>query len=190
MNDAGPSSSSQVRIFLATSLDGFIAGPGDDLSWLPEPDAGSVDSGYAEHMSKIGCLLFGRRTYDVVQTLGGWSYPPIPMLVATRRPLETDNPHVRAVSGDIEDLIARAREAAQGKDVYLDGGHLIRQALDAGLVDHLIVTMIPIVLGEGIPLFAGCKMRHPLELQSHRQLDQGMVQLTYRPAGGADLGGP
>lgn len=173
---------SQVRIFLATSLDGFIAGNNDDLSWLPEPDAGSVDSGYADHMSKIGCLLFGRRTYDVVQNLDGWSYPPIPMHVATTRPLETGNPHVRAVTGSIEELIAQAREAAQGKDVYLDGGDLIRQAMDAGLVDHLVITMIPIALGEGIPLFAGCKSRHPLELQSHRQLDQGMVQLIYRPA--------
>lgn len=181
MNDA---SASQVRIFLATSLDGFIAGPGDDLSWLPEPDTGSVDSGYAEHMTKIGCLLFGRRTYDVVQTLGGWSYPPIPMLVATRRPLITDNPHVRAVTGNIEELIATARQLAEGKDVYLDGGDLIRQALDAGLVDHLVVTIVPIALGEGIPLFAGCRHRHPLKLEKHRLLDQGMVQLVYRPAEG------
>lgn len=178
--DTAPNS--QVRIFLATSLDGFIAGPDDDLSWLPNPETDGEDFGYAEHMSKIGCLLFGRRTYDVVQTLGGWSYPPIPMLIATRRPLASANPHVRAVGGSIEEMVATARELADGKDVYLDGGDLIRQALDAGLVDHLVVTMVPIALGEGIPLFAGCRKRHPLKLESHRLLDHGMVQLTYVPA--------
>lgn len=171
---------SKVRIFLATSLDGFIAGPNDDLSWLPDPGEGDGDFGYAEHMAHIGALLFGRRTHDVVLGLGGWSYPPIPMLIATRRPLEPALPHARAAGGTIEEMVAQAREAAGGKDVYLDGGDLIRQALGAGLVDHATISVVPMVLGEGIPLFAGCRQRHPLQLESSRAFSGGMVQLVYR----------
>lgn len=171
---------SQVRIFLATSLDGFIAGTNDDLAWLPDPLEGDGDFGYAAHMEHIGCLLFGRRTYDIVQSLGGGSYPPIPMLVATRRPLEAARPEVRPVAGSIDELIAAAREAAGGKDVYLDGGDLIRQAMDAGLVDQATISVVPVVLGTGIPLFAGCQKRHPLELESSHAFGGGIVQLVYR----------
>lgn len=180
MNDT--SNGSQVRIFLATSLDGFIAGPDDDLSWLPMPTVDGEDFGYAAHMATIGCLLFGRRTYDVVQGMGeSWTYPAtMPMLIATRRPLGTAAPQIRAVSGTIEELVAEARAEARGKDVYLDGGDLIRQALDAGLVDHMTITLVPQVLGAGIPLFAGCQKRHSLALESSRPLEGGMMQLIYR----------
>jgi dihydrofolate reductase len=177
-------STSLVRIFLATSLDGFIAGPDDDLSWLPMPTTEGEDFGYAEHMATIGCLLFGRRTYDVVQGMGEqWTYPAtMPMLIATRRPLGPAAPQIRAVSGTIEELIAEARAAAGDKDVYLDGGDLIRQALDAGLVDHMTITLVPQILGAGIPLFAGCQKRHGLQLESSRPLEGGMLQLVYRLA--------
>lgn len=171
----------QVRVFMATSLDGFIAGKGDDLSWLPDPVDANDDHGYAAHMATIGCLLFGRRTYDVVLGFGSWPYGEMPMVVATSRPLDPPVPTVQAASGDIASLIGKARELAAGKDIYLDGGNLIRQALDAGLVDQMTLTLIPTILGEGIPLFAGCAKRHRLQLQSSRSLPGNLVQLVFRP---------
>lgn len=171
-----------VRVFIASSLDGFIAGEDDDLSWLGDPDgpAEPVDHGYDAFFAEIGALLMGRGTYDVVEGFDKWPYEDRPVLVATHRPLEPKVDTVRAVRGDVEELLVQAQEAAGDRDVYLDGGNLIRQALDAGRVDELTVSFIPVVLGRGIPLFAGAERRHRLDVVSHRLSGQ-LVQVTYRP---------
>jgi dihydrofolate reductase len=174
----------RIRVFIATSLDGFIAGPNDDLSWLPQPsgDPHESDHGYAAFMADIGAMLMGRNTYEVVVGFGGaWPYP-VPVLVASSRPLTPVHPTVRAVSGDIRTLVEQARAAAGGRDVYLDGGNLIRQASDAGLIDELIVTIVPVILGAGSPLFAGSEHRRKLELLGTEAFRNGLVQLRYRPA--------
>ncbi|PRQ03823.1 dihydrofolate reductase family protein [Enhygromyxa salina] len=173
----------RVRVFIATSLDGFIAGPNDDLSWLPQPTGDPPpDYGYKAFIAEVGALLMGRNTYDVVAGFSGpWLYGELPMLVATGRPLTPVHPSVRAVSGAIGPLIEQARATAGEADVYLDGGNLIRQALDAGLVDELIVSVVPVILGAGAPLFAGVERRQPLTLESSAVLEDGLVQLRYRP---------
>ncbi|MFZ5469421.1 MAG: dihydrofolate reductase family protein [Myxococcota bacterium] len=172
---------SRVRVFIACSLDGFIAGPGNDLSWLPQPNGpDESDFGYSAFMKDIGALLMGRATYEVVAGFPGeWPYGKTPVLVATHRSLSPKVATVRALTGDVRELVTAAKEAAGGKDVYLDGGNLIRQALDAGLIDELTVTFVPIVLGAGHPLFAGVARRHPLELVSSQPIGLGMVQSTY-----------
>jgi dihydrofolate reductase len=174
--------SGRVRVYIATSLDGFIAGEHDDLSWLPQPDPEHADDhGYAAFMASVGALLMGRRTYEVVRGFGAWPYER-PVLVASTRPLAQPMPTgARAVRGDIHAMIEEALEAAAGRDVYLDGGTLIRAALDAGLIDELIVTIVPAILGRGIPLFAGAAQRHNLQLQSSTAYRSGLVQLRYCP---------
>lgn len=167
------------RVFIACSLDGFIAGPDDDLSWLPEPPEGE-DYGYEAFMAEVGALLMGRNTYRVVEGFDGpWPYKDKPVLVATRRPLEPKVPTVRAVEGDIASLLAEADQAALGKDVWIDGGDLIRQALSAGLIDDLIVSVVPVVLGSGSPLFSGAE-RTQLELIEAKPLP-GILHTRYRP---------
>jgi dihydrofolate reductase len=177
----------RVRVYIASSLDGFIAGPGGDLSWLPEPPEGADDDfGWNAFIAQIGCLLMGRGTYDAVAAMGvNWPHSDRPTLVATHRPLVGAPPRVFAASGPIRGLVAQAAEQAGGRDVYLDGGDLIRQALDADLVDELVVTLCPVVLGAGHPLFAGSRRRHQLNLRSQRELPGGLVQLTYQPTRGA-----
>lgn len=173
-----------VRVFIACSLDGFIAGPGDDLSWLPEPDGGE-DYGYGELLASTGVLLMGRTTYDVVCGFDAWPYGDLPVLVATTRELVPAAPTVQAVAGTPAELLTRARGVTDG-GVYLDGGTLIRQFLDAGLIDQLTVTVVPVILGAGAPLFAGTAQRHALRLASAEPHDSGLVQLRYVvPAGGA-----
>lgn len=170
---------SRVRVFIASSLDGFIAGPNDELDWLPQHGSGAEDT-FAPFMKEVGALLMGRRTYDVVCGFeGAWFYGETPVLIATQRPLVAKVPTVRAVSGTIGELIDHAIRAAAGRDVYIDGGTLIRSALDAGLVDEMIVTIVPIVLGQGMPLFAGVRGRNPLALVSSRPIGADMVQLRY-----------
>ena len=214
-SDQAASAVGKVRVYIASSFDGFIAGPGDDLSWLPGADpnaapspdasapapppalgalerrgatthsdaveyAGAVE--YAQFMSGVGALLMGRRTFDVVLGFGGvWPYGDRPVLVATHRPLGAALPHVEAVAGTIGQLVARAKQRAEGKDVYLDGGNLIRQALAQGLVDDLIVTLVPELLGQGHALFAGLERRCSLEFTACYPYGQGMLQLHARP---------
>ena len=121
-------------------------------------------------------------TGGVVAGFGGaWPYGERTVLVATHRPLEPARPEVRAIGGDISALVAAAREAAGKKDACLDGGDLIRQAMDAKLVDDLIVTMVPTVLGEGRALFAGVTKRHTLEFVGNYKFGPGMLQLHCRP---------
>ena len=175
----------RVRVFIASSLDGFIAGLDDDLSWLPQPSSEpGGDFGFGAFMAEIGALLMGRRTFEVIMGMDGewWPYGDRPLLVATHRALPAAAPgSVRAVSGSITEVVAAAREAANGRDVYIDGGALIRQALDAELIDELVVTMIPMILGVGLPLFAGAQLRHTLELVEHTAFEGGLIALRYRP---------
>jgi len=179
----------RVRVYIASSLDGFIAGPGGDLSWLPAPPDGSADDfGWNAFISEVGCLLMGRGTYDAVAAMDvAWPHPDRPTLVATHRPLVAAPPRVYPTSGTIRELVARAAERADGRDVYLDGGAMIRQALDANLVDDLMVTLCPVVLGAGHPLFAGARRRHRLVLRKQSELPGGLVQLTYEPVREATL---
>jgi dihydrofolate reductase len=171
----------QVRIYLGCSLDGFIAGPNHELDWLETgvvadaPDEGAL--GFPEFFAQIGVMLMGRRTWDVLAGFDAWHYGDTPIWVLTHRPLESARASVRAVSGPIEDIIAEARAAAGDRDVYVDGGELARQALDAGLVDELTLTLVPILLGDGVPLFRGLRARRELVFADPRRYAGGLVQL-------------
>ena len=189
MTGSTDSPHSRVRVYIATSLDGFIAGPGDDLSWLTGPDAanpgGETDPEaltFDGFFADVGAVLMGRGTFDVVRRMEWWGYGDRPVLVATHRELGEDvRKTVRTVSGSIERMVAEAKKSAGGKDVYIDGGDLIRQAADADLVDDLTITIAPIALGAGHPLFAGLTKRYPLEITGHHTFEGGMVQIRARP---------
>jgi dihydrofolate reductase len=155
-------------VFIACSLDGFIAGPGDDLTFLEPAEGQEIEDTFTPFLAGVGVLLMGRRTFDVVSGFGGeWPYGNTPVLVLTR--------------WAIESAVSRAVEAAGDRDVYIDGGELVRQALDANLVDELVVTVVPRILGHGTPLFAGAAQPHDLELLGQRPLGAGYVELRYRP---------
>jgi dihydrofolate reductase len=167
-------SASRVRVYIASSIDGFIAGPGDDLSWLPDDEqiTGATDTDpnalqYEDFIAEVGALLMGRRTYDVVRGFGPpWPYGDRPVLVATNRALDQDPPvTVRAVRGPIAELVEEAKAAAGGLDVYLDG----------------TITIAPIALGSGHPLFAGMSGRYPVDIVSHHRSGGGMLQIRIRP---------
>jgi dihydrofolate reductase len=171
---------SVIRAFVAMSRDGFIAGPDDDLSWLPDGHAGE-DYGYDAFMAGVGAILMGRRTHDVVAGFGiDWPYGDTPVLVATTRPLAPIEPTVRAVSGTAGEMLAEARAAVGEGDVYVDGGRLIQQLLAAGLIDEFVVTVIPVDLREGTPLLAGEEQWALLRLEESREFPSGVEQRRYR----------
>ncbi len=178
---------SRVRVYLGCSLDGFIAGPNDDLSWLSEAGDPSAPAGdgiaFEAFLDQIGVMLMGRRTYDVVTPFPEWPYGALPVHVVTHRPLDAKQPTVRAVSGDIYTLIAEAKAVAGDKDVYVDGGLLVRQALDAGLVDELVLTFLPILLAGGVSLFDGLLQRRKLVFVEHHRFRGGALQVVARVGG-------
>ena len=166
---------SGVRVFIATSRDGFIAGPDDDLSWLPDGHGGE-DYGYEAFMADTSAIVMGRRTHDVVQGFGiDWPYGDTPVFVVTSRPLETEEPSVQAVSGTPAEILARVREVTDG-GVYVDGGEVIRQFLDADLIDEATITVIPVDIGEGVSLFASDAQRQRLREGEHRVFPSGVEQ--------------
>jgi len=171
---------SRVRVFIATSVDGFIAGPNDELDWLGGYEG--VEDTFTPFMTEIGAMLMGRRTYDAVRNMdASWAYGETPVLIATTRELMPERVTVRPIQGPLAQMLDEAKQAAGDKDVYIDGGTLIRSALEEDLIDEVTLTVIPIILGKGIPLFAGTAQRHPLDLIGQRPLGGGLIELKYRP---------
>jgi len=175
---------SRVRVYLGCSLDGCIAGPEHDIAFLeqygPQPDADPGDGlGFEAFMDDVGALLMGRRTYQVPLDYDVWHYGERPVLVATRNPLPPapQGGNAWAVQGPITELVAQAKAAAGDKDVYLDGGDIVRQGLDAGLVDELCLTFLPVVLGSGVRLWEGLEQRVELVFEPPRT-HYGLVQVT------------
>lgn len=180
--------------YLATSVDGFIAGQDDDLAWLSDERASGLpiaadawaerpDGGltFEDLLARVGCLLMGRRTYDAVSSFETpWPYGDIPVRVATTQQFDDAAGTATAVKGDIYGLVADALVAAAGKDVYIDGGKMVRATLAAGLLDDLVVTILPVVLGAGTPLFDATIPTTKLTVVDVAKFGEGFVQVHYR----------
>jgi dihydrofolate reductase len=172
---------SQVVLYIAASLDGYIAGEDDDISWLkPFED---VDYGYDEFIGSIGAVILGRRTYEV-SIAAGWDWPyPVPGYVLTGRPPEgrPEEADITFTARPLPDVVAEAkRRIADDKDVWVVGGAgVVREFLAAGLLDQIRLFVIPVMLGKGIRLFQPVDRPGTVSLQRVNQLPEGMVELAY-----------
>jgi len=168
----------KASVFIATSLDGFIARANGDLDWLPP--GGGEPHGYDEFMATVDALVIGRKTFETVLTFDTWPYGEKPVFVLSTRAL-APAPHgavVECMSGPPADIVSQL--AARGiRHVYVDGGITIQRFLQAGLIQRLIITRIPVLLGGGIPLFGA--LAHDLVLRhvGTRQYASGLVQSEY-----------
>jgi len=157
------------------SLDGFIAGPGDDMQWVFGVDGGDGETA-DEVRQSIGALLVGRRTQDVEDRVKGGFYGGAysgPFFVLRHDP-PVAPPLVRGVSGrfldvGIEEAVAVAREASGGRDVVVLGANVARQCLEAGLLDEVIVHVAPVLVGEGVRFYEHAGPPVKLESLSSRQ---------------------
>ena len=172
---------SQIVLYIAASLDGYIAGEDDDISWLkPFED---VDYGYDTFIGSIGLVILGRRTYDVT-TEAGWGWPyPVPGYVLTSQP-PGDHPQgadITFTDRPLPELVAEARQRiADDKDVWVVGGAgVVRDFLAAGLIDQIRLFVIPVMLGHGVRLFQPVDRPTTVSLQRVNQLPEGMVELAY-----------
>jgi len=172
------SSTVKASVFIGTSLDGFIARTDGALDFLPP--GGGEPHGYEEFMTSVDALVIGRHTYETVLAFETWPYGEKPIFVLSSRPLAP------APAGAIMEHLAGAPSeilaqlGARGlRHVYVDGGITIQQFLRAGLIQRLIITRVPVLIGEGIPLFG--PLAHDIQLQpvATRQYASGLVQSEY-----------
>ena len=182
---------SRTRYFCAASLDGFIAETDDNLEWLMKyegsfqgPGAEPMEGTYESFYEGIGALVMGSATYEfVLGELSEWPYKGKPAWILTSRGLpepEGEGVDVRIGIGDVPELFDEMIAAAGARDLWVvGGGNVASQFADAGLLDELLVTIVPVVLGEGKPLFDRPVLPGPLQLTGARTFDSGMVELRY-----------
>ncbi|MFJ7158246.1 dihydrofolate reductase family protein [Streptomyces sp. NPDC101118] len=166
-------------VFIATSLDGFIARPDGDIEWLTgrgEQAGSSADVGYDAFFAGIDTLVMGRGTYEKVLTFGFWPYEGKRVAVLSGT-LVTEDPNV-TVHRTLDALLD-ALAADGARNVYVDGGRVIQTFLREGLVDELCLTTVPVLLGEGLPLFGATGRDIDLVHRESRVLGAGFVQHTY-----------
>ena len=167
---------SSYAVFIATSLDGYIARADGAIDWLSIVEAPGEDYGFAAFFATIDTLVIGRGTYDVALGFEAWPYAGKRVIVMTHRALEPRHGE-RPFAGTAAELAAELGPDAR---VYVDGGRTICQFLAAGLIDRVTVSLIPIVLGGGIRLFDGGEGEHRLALEGTQAWPSGLVQLRYR----------
>jgi len=170
----------QVRflVYLAASLDGFIARPDDGLDWLTPFE--QEEHGYRDFVAGVDALVIGRRTYDVVLGFPDWPYAGRRVIVCTGRPASPV--HGEELWSGSPRALAERLDREGVRRVYLDGGALICSFLREGLVDELTLNVIPVLLGAGVPLFAGGLPEVALRLLGATTFPSGLVQLRYARA--------
>ena len=166
----------RIRYVVATSLDGFIAGPKGEADWIiRDPD---ID--FRAQFNQFDTVLLGRRTYEVTQTPGAPPWPPgMSVYVFSRTLRRRDHPEVTIVADKLEETLGALR-AKSGKDIWLFGGSsLFRSLLGAGLVNTVEVAVSPVLLGEGIRLLPPPAKQAKLKLTGHKVYKTGIVSLQY-----------
>ncbi|MBI3125095.1 MAG: dihydrofolate reductase [Ignavibacteriales bacterium] len=169
-------------VYIATSLDGFIAKKDGGIDWLLEtPNPGGSDFGFSEFMKSVDAIVMGRNTFELVLTFSEWHYTkPVFVLSNTLQSVPnnvTDKAEI--LSGNPESIIKELNSRGY-KNLYIDGGITIQKFLDQELIDELIITRIPILLGDGIPLFAGLTKEQKFEHLNTEVYNNSLVKSHYK----------
>jgi len=169
----------KLCLFIAMSLDGYIAKPNGDISFLDEMNQEGEDYGYKAYIETVDTVILGRKTYDKILSMGVDSpYGNRDVYVLTRTARENSG-KTTFFSADLKDLVTELR-SKQGKNIYCDGGaEIIQQLLQAELIDEFTISIIPIVLGTGIRLFDGIYPEQKLTLLESKSFSKGLTQLHY-----------
>jgi dihydrofolate reductase len=171
-----------ASVFIGTSVDGFIARPNDDLDFLPE--GGGEPHGYNEFIASVDAIVIGRKTFEKVLSFKAWPYGDKRVVILSSRPLDLS----AAVGGLVEQMAGAPAEivsqlASRGvHHLYVDGGITIQRFLRAGLIRRLIITRVPVLIGEGIPLFGALPRDIRLRHVATRHYPSGLVQSEYEVA--------
>lgn len=171
-----------ASVFVGTSVDGFIARANGDFDFLPE--GGGEPHGYNEFIASVDAIVIGRKTFEKVLSMETWPYGDKRVVILSSRPLDLS----AAVGGIVEQMAGPPAEivsqlAARGvHHLYIDGGITIQRFLRAGLIQRLIITRVPVLIGEGIPLFGTLPRDIRLRHVATRHYPSGLVQSEYEVA--------
>lgn len=169
-----------ASVFVGASVDGFIARADGGLDWLPA--GGGEPHGYDEFMAGMDAIVIGHNTFEIVLGFDPWPYGDKRVVVLSSRPLDLSvvrGGRVEQRAGDPATIIAEL--AADGApNLYIDGGITIQRFLRAGVIERLIVTRVPVLIGEGIPLFGSLDSDVRLSHVATRSYPSGLVQSEYR----------
>jgi len=169
----------KLILYIAMSLDGYIAQQNDDLSFLSIVQKEGEDYGYADFISTVDTVIVGRKTYEKVISMGfDFPHADKDAYVITR----TSRPNIGSVkfySGDLKSLIETLKNQ-NGKNIFCDGGaELVNELLNRDLIDELIISVIPILLGNGTQLFKDGRPENKLKLENTKVFETGLTQLHY-----------
>jgi dihydrofolate reductase len=171
----------KASVFIGTSVDGFIARPNGELDFLPP--GGGEPHGYQEFMATVDALVIGRKTFETVLAFETWPYGQKPVFVLSTRTLAPAplGAVVEHMSGEPAEIVSRL-DARGIRHIYVDGGVTIQRFLQAGLIQRLIITRVPVLIGDGVPLFG--RLPHDVKLQhiATRHYPSGLVQSEYQVA--------
>lgn len=172
----------KIIVYIATSLDGYIAKPNDDLSFLSMVEQEGQDYGYADFIKTVDTVIVGRKTYDKVISMG-FDFPHADKnaYVITRTP----RPNIGSVKFYTDDLSALIEKlkSENGKNIFCDGGaEIVNELLKLNLIDEFIISIIPILVGNGTKLFKDDRPEQKLELVSVKSFDKGLTQIHYKRA--------
>ena len=165
-----------ISVFIGTSLDGFIARPNGDFDFLPE--GGGEPHGYEEFMAGIDALVLGRKTFEKVLTLGAWPYGDKRVVVLSSRSVDLSVARgaiVEQMCGPPAEIVSKLG-ASGAHNLYVDGGITIQRFLRAGLVQRLTITRVPVLIGDGIPLFGTLTVDLRLRHIATQHYSSGLVK--------------
>jgi len=169
-----------ISLYIAHTLDGYIARADGAIDWLTQIDENDNDYGYAQFYESIDALIMGSTTFEMIQSLGPWPYVDKPTFVFTRRTIRTSVENVYFVSGDPQPVLSVPQFSCFNRIWLVGGSTLIASCVKKNLIDEYILTMLPVVLGHGLRLFPSPVSEQWLSLISCRQYDWGVIQLQYK----------
>jgi dihydrofolate reductase len=179
----GEESTMTVSVFVGTSVDGFIARPNGDFDFLPA--GGGEPHGYDEFMASVDALVIGRKTFETVLRLAVWPYGDKRVVVLSSRPVDLSAARgavVEQMSGAPAAIVSKLG-ASSAQHLYVDGGITIQRFLRAGVVQRLIITRVPVLIGEGIPLFGTLPRDVRLRHVATQHFASGLVKSEYQVTG-------
>jgi dihydrofolate reductase len=167
----------RASVFVGVSLDGFIARPDGAFDFLPE---NPEPHGFEEFFASVDALVMGRKTYETALGFGSWPYRSKPVFVLSNRPLgpTPEGAVIERLSGTPQEIMAQLAKRGV-RHVYLDGGQTVQAFLRAGVIDQIIITRVPVLIGSGISIFGPLTRDIPLRHIATRQYPSGLVQSEY-----------
>lgn len=172
-----------VTYYAAASLDGYIATGDGGIDWLSSVHRDGEDYGYARFFASVDGLLMGRATFELARQFDPWPYGTKPCWVWTRRPVGNLPASVTPTDGTPASVLAQAAERGLSHLWLVGGGQLAGDFQARGLISRYVISLVPTVLGHGVPLFGGRDLCHELRLADVQRFPSGLAQLAYVPAG-------